>query len=81
MNRKITDFEKIYQRVRDFIKNLPSDILANFRVYFSKSKVIDFYFKRIRENTGAFTFEYKNEWFYCFLYGENEFNEFLRQLL
>jgi hypothetical protein len=79
--RKISESEKIYHRVKDFIKILPSDVLASIRIHLSNPKEIDFLIKKIRKEIGLTSIRHKDGWSHCFWYGEKEFNELMRQLI
>lgn len=82
MKRKITNSEDIYNRVREFVTEIPSEVLASIRVEFTKPKVIDSLLKQIKRDIGITSITHKNtKWRYPFWYGEPEFNEFLRQIL
>ena len=82
MKRKITTAEDIYRRVRDFVSEIPSEVLASLRVEFTKPRVIDPLLKQIKREIGMTSITHKEtNWHYCFWYGEPEFNEFLRQIL
>lgn len=80
MKRFISDSEKVYERVKRFIDLLPSEIVASLRVEFCKPKVIDSLRSSIKREVGIAVIE-REGWSYSFLYGELEFNEFMRQLL
>lgn len=81
MKRKITEAESAYRRVRDFLAEIPSEVLASLRVEFTKPSIIDPLLAKIKEGIGMTAIENKEGWRYPFWYGEIEFNEFLRQLL
>jgi hypothetical protein len=82
MKRKITTSEDMYRRVRDFVTQVPSEVIASLRVEFTKPKVIDSLLKQIRREIGITSITHKEtQWHYSFWYGEPEFNEFLRQIL
>ena len=82
MKRKITESEDVYRRVREFINEIPSEVLASLRVEFSKPKVIDSILKQIRRGIGDTRIEHRTSGMsYSFGHGEMEFNEFLRQVL
>lgn len=82
MKRKTTESENAYRRVRDFIKDIPSEVLASIRVEFTKPKVIDHLNAQIKRGIGITSVEHKNTKIrYSFWYGEMEFSEFLRQVL
>lgn len=81
MKRFISDSEKVYERVKGYIDLLPDHIVASLRVEFSKPKVIDSLRSRIKSEMGTTIIEHKEGWSYSFMYGELEFNEFIRQLL
>lgn len=80
MKRFISDSEKVYERVKKFIDLLPTHIVASLRVEYCKPKVIDSLRSSIKREMGITVIERK-EWSYTFMYGELEFNEFMRQLL
>lgn len=82
MKRKVSDAENAYHRVRKFIATIPPEILATLRVEFTKPKMIDPLLTKIKSGIGLTTIEHVDKgWCYCFLYGELEFREFLRQIL
>jgi hypothetical protein len=82
MKRKITDSEDAYRRVRDFIKSIPSEVLASLRVEFTKPKVIDAHLKHIKKRIGITRITHNATGIgYSFWHDEMEFNEFLRQIL
>jgi hypothetical protein len=81
LKRFISDSEKVYERVKRFVNLLPTEIVASLRVEFCKPKVIDSLRSRIKREVGTTVIEHKDGWSYSFMYGELEFNEFMRQLL
>ena len=80
MNRKILEGEKIYRRVRDYITSLPSEVLANLRIYLTNSETIDYLRKQISKDIGITLIE-NQTYMYSFWYGEKELYELLRQII
>ena len=82
MKRHMSEAEKIYNRVRSFIQDMPLDILASLRVMVSDPFFVDHLRKRIKAGIGTTAIEDKKEtWYYSFWYGEKELYEFIRQLI
>jgi len=82
MNRTITEAEKIYNRVRDFVKSLSNEELASIRIHLSDPKVIDYLRAKIKKGIGQTAIENnKFDFRYSFMYEEKEFDELIKQLL
>jgi hypothetical protein len=81
MKRPIAETEKIYDRVKDFIRAVPSEVLASLRVDMLRPKFIDHLRGSIKKDIGMTTISHKElKWCYSFWYGEKELYELIRQL-
>lgn len=81
MTRTITRDEKIYTRVREALKFFPTHIVASLRVSMCTPKVIDALRKQIKRDIGMITISLREEYQYCFWYGEQELDELIRQVI
>ena len=69
----------VYKKVADSLFGLSSATLASMRVFIVKPSFIDSIRIKLKKHPGI-TVEHKDGWLYCFLYGEEELQELLRQL-
>lgn len=71
---------EIYTKVRNFLIRIPNNIRISLRHHLINPKRIDPLRNRIKKNIGVVCIV-KNGWQYCFLRGEKELNELLKQII
>ena len=82
MDRTLSESEKIYTRVKQFLNAIPDDVRASLRVQLRTPKYHDSLRKSILRNQCMVSFEHDESGYgHHFWYGVKEFDEMVRQII